>query len=526
MNIKTTIFLLVALIAIGVTALFVERSQDQQKEAPPVAEKKLLGIESKDVSKITLTSADGKKLVVQKTGTDWRMLEPVNAPADTFAVDSLLRGLVDLKSRGQVDLGGDNASVTGLKEPRYVAELQAGDNKSTKLSIGTRQEIGNTLYVQLAGNAKADVVGGDVCEQLDKAFTSYRQTKLVNTPSTDIKQISIAKPDGKIILEKTGDNWQMVQPEKMPVESSEASDLTFAITGLNASEFVTPTDVTPSDLLPSQKPRCTVWFSTQAPTTQPTTAPASQPVGTTVTFGGYDTVLKKNVYVAVSNPPALAKVSASSLDSFNNKKPLDLRDRKVVDVDPAQVTRVSVTTDKPATTQPTTRPASKTDLIIERKKQDLVLGPIVPATKPGATQPTTQVASTQASTQPATQPALPPSDWTLKSAANADASQSTVQTLLEKFHPLRADKYLAAAPAGETVNAVYTVEILAESPSGKTTRTLKLTDRGADKPLLGEYNGLTFETPHTLIESLTADFANKPEASKPPAAPEMPSFPQ
>jgi hypothetical protein len=517
MNIKTTIFLLVALIAIGITVFFVERSQDEKKEAPPVAETKLLGIESKDVTKITLASADGKKLVLQKTGTDWRMLEPVNAPADTFAVDSLLRGLTDLKSRSQLDLGGDNINVTGLKEPRYVAEIQAGD-KTVKLSIGDRSDIANTLYVQLAGNAKADVVAGDVCDQLDKVFTSYRQTKLVTATSSDIKQISITHPDGKLVLEKTGENWQIVQPEKMPAENSEVSDLTFALTGLNASEFVNQADV-PSPLLPSSNPRCTVWFSTQAPTTQPAAAPASQPAGTTVTFGGYDTVLKQNVYVAVSNPPALAKVPASSLDSFN-KKPLDLRDRKVVEIDPAQVTRLSIVTDKPATTQPTTRPASKSELVIERKKQDLVLGPAVPATKP-ATRPTTQVASTQASTQPA----LPPSDWTLKSASNADAGQSAVQALLEKFRPLRADKYLAAAPAGETVNAVYTVELVTESASGKATRTLKLTDRGADKPLLGEYNGLIFETPHTLVESLTADFANKPEAPKAPA-PEMPGFPR
>jgi len=40
-------------------------------------------------------------------------------------------------------------------------------------------------------------------------------------------------------------------------------------------------------------------------------------------FGAMTQCLKKNVYVAVSNPAVLIKVPASTMDSFN-KKPLDL----------------------------------------------------------------------------------------------------------------------------------------------------------------------------------------------------------
>src|SRR5439155_12076286 len=122
------------------------------------------------------------------------------------------------------------------------------------------------------------------------------------------------------VLQKPANDWEVNSPQKMPAEASEVSDITSAITSISAAEFVDESDV-PTPLLPKSNSKLTVWFSTDAPTTQPATAPATRPAGTTITFGGYDNNLRKNVYVAVSNPPVLMKVSASSMDSFN-KKPI------------------------------------------------------------------------------------------------------------------------------------------------------------------------------------------------------------
>ena len=58
------------------------------------------------------------------------------------------------------------------------------------------------------------------------------------------------------------------------------------------------------------------------------------------------------------------EVAASVLDTLN-KKPIELRDKKVATIDPGQVSAIAITTDLAATTQPTTRPASHKETIIE-----------------------------------------------------------------------------------------------------------------------------------------------------------------
>ncbi|HEX2973716.1 MAG TPA: DUF4340 domain-containing protein, partial [Tepidisphaeraceae bacterium] len=445
MNFRTTLVMLALVVVVGLTLLIVNRSHNDSSTDTSTANQ-LITFDPATVTNVTVTAADAKRLVLERTGAAWRMVEPVSAPADAFAVDNLVRALANIQSRGQVKLTGNDASAAGLDQPRYQAELRDAAGKTVAVKVGNRMTIGDNVYLQLASDKTVHVVSGELYDQLDKPFTTYRQRKLVAASASDIKQIEITRPDSKLILQKTGSDWQIVAPTTMPAESSAISELAFSLTSLNATEFVSDADAArlPELLLPNQNPQLTVWFSTQAPSTQPTT----QPAGTTLRFGGYDSVLKKNVYASLSDSPALAKVPAASMEAFK-KNPLDLRNRTIVRINPAQVSRISLVTDQPATTQPTTQPASHTELVLERKKQPLALGPDQPTTRPA--------------TAPATNPALPQTDWVLKSANGADASQRDVKALLKRFQLLRATKYLPGPLPTNPSAAQYTLQITVQT---------------------------------------------------------------
>ena len=516
MNFRTTAIMIGLLAVLTIVLLFVRSRGGGDSELEPRVneEPKLVAIEASDVNKIVVTSADSRKLVLEKAGANWRMTEPVNAAADTFAVDSLVRAVTGLRSSGEVQVDAQNRDSVGVDTPRYTVELTAAGGKSATVNVGNRSAVGGNAYVKLSKEGKTYVVSADAFTQLDKPFTSYRQQKLVTASAAELKQIEITRDDGKLVLHKTGNDWQVVEPQKMPAESSEVSDLTFAITGLNATEFVKESDV-PAPLRPNSASALTVAISTQAPATQPATQPAaSQPAMTVIRFGGYDNILKKNVYVGTSDG-LLAKVPATSLETFRNKKPIDLRDRRVLDVDPANVSSIAIVTENLPTTQPTTKPASRNEVVVERKKQDLAMGPNLPATNAAATQPAT--------TQAATQPNLPPSNWTLASAnPPSDASQAKVEALLGRFHPLRADKYVDGPLPTTQPTARYIVTINESAAGGakNAQHQIRLHDPGQEKPLLGEYNGLLFELPRSLAQELTGDLKNAPAE---PEAPPMPA---
>src|SRR5688572_23072088 len=126
MNFRTTLVLLVALVIVGAWLFFTAGSGDKPKVSK-ADEKKLLDIESADVTKVVVTPREGTRTVFEKSGEEWRMTEPVNAPAEKWQVDGLVREVVELKKRGQpTDAKAASADVAA---PSYRVEITGKGGK-------------------------------------------------------------------------------------------------------------------------------------------------------------------------------------------------------------------------------------------------------------------------------------------------------------------------------------------------------------------------------------------------------------
>lgn len=499
MNFKTTIFLLVLLAAVGVY-FGVEHFVGGNKagETASADNTKLIPAKSEDVSKVSITGADGKHLTLVKSGADWRMTEPMDAKADTFAVADLLRQLTSLQSRGQ--LKPDQKASVGLDKPKFVVELTA-DGKTTKLAVGDENKIGDSLYVLVNDQQDPQIVATAVYDQLNKQPTDYRSKKLTDLAfgqTNDIKELSITQNGKTMRLEKQGSDWQIVEPKKMPADGAAVSSVLSAIADLNASDFVSSPSAPASYGL--AKPTLTVAYSTNAPTTTPATSKPTR--GHEIAFGRFATIEQNAVFASVDGGP-VATVTTSSEDSFK-KTALDLRDKKVVDIDPAHVTGFTLSINRSATTQPTTKPAEQVEYTIARRKEPRTLGPTLPA---ATTEPTTKpgVASTQPATQPAVAGTQPASKWVIESGGSGDANDADVDALLTALHPLQATKFLESAPTTQPAGRyTLTVHVGPANGHGPEDYTLKFTNPGTTGEVVGSYDDLTFEVERSIVDKLDA----------------------
>jgi hypothetical protein len=125
-------------------------------------------------------------------------------------------------------------------------------------------------------------------------------------------------------------------------------------------------------------------------------------------------------------------------------------------------------------------------------------------------------------------PAIPPkptplvsnAPWDLLSGPKGDADTGQVDALLKLLNPLKAEKYVATPPATTQPVPHYTLEITTEGAGGASTAhyQIQITDPGGEKPLVAQYNGLSFEVSRDLLKSLDGDF----KTPQPAAAPEAP----
>ena len=522
MNFKTTVILIILLAATG-GYLFFTRESGEAKPKTQEARKLLDIAAAGDVTKVAIAPKDGKPMAMEKTGKDWRLTEPLAAPADSTEATGLIDSLVNLVSTAQLNSQEAASAKTGLDKPQFTVSLTAG-SKTIKLLIGDRMAVGNTAYAKIDGKDAVEVIPADVLDKLDRSSKAYRDTRLVQTPIADIRQITFIRKGETLKLAKTGNDWLILEPIEAPADAAAVTDLLTALTGLKAKSFIDEaSDATQSMRGASQ---LVISFSTKPsspePTTVPSSAPASKADNITLTFGAFDDLLKENVYVKLSSPSLVAKVPATALESFS-KKPLDLRDKRLVDINSADVSHISIVTDSPATTQPATQPAKKSEIAIERRPQGNTGVPFLPTTTPSKPLPGDKLTLNGV---------LPKhSPWRFSSGtAKDDADENDVNGLLAAFHPLRVEKYLEKNPTTQPAKSYHLVIHTDMAGGAKSVdQVIQLSDRGTDQPLLGDYIGLTFEIPRTtLIRFLESDFKPKPAGANVPSQPPIsndPGFP-
>ncbi|HEX4124590.1 MAG TPA: DUF4340 domain-containing protein, partial [Tepidisphaeraceae bacterium] len=235
MNFKTTIVLLVALIAVGAIFLFSSKSTpppaQENTQATPGQSAKIISFDSSQVTGITIVDADGNRTSVRQEGAAWKMTDPTAAPAVDWQTQDLIRTICDLRSQGKPD---SVPSDSGLPKPRYTVDLLTSGGKSTRLTIGDKTGAGDVMYAQVDGG-DVNLIDSSLAKTLQTAGTDLRDKHLITGQMTDYKQIRITSPTQTITLEKQGDRWQITSPTPMPGDSDQISSYLSSITGTEAT---------------------------------------------------------------------------------------------------------------------------------------------------------------------------------------------------------------------------------------------------------------------------------------------------
>lgn len=558
MNFRTTAILAVVLVGVGVFVFVATRNNTDDSTAAPGSTdsttadskgRKLFDIAADKLDHLTIHPASGPDIQMTKSGFQWKLVQPIDWPADSSTAGEIVSAIIDLRSRGGIELNPSNLASAGLDHPRFVIDA-AGDGKSLHLEIGNRAALGNDLYVKAGDSKQADLVpsgtlGTRLAAGTDKLLQSLRDKQLFSASRTNIQHLELDHKAAHLAVEKTGDKsgdkWKVVQPIAVSAEASEVNSLIDAVTGITASQFSTESAAQDAGAK-LDDPRLTVRLATSTGAPAHSAPAGAAPADTTILIGQPVDVEEQKAWVKITSPDravvvAQATLSKSTFDKLKSASVLTVRDREVMRLDPESVSSFTVAISRPPTTRPSTRPAELgppapstqpnelREFSIERYKAPPP-PTTVPATNPAVatTQPTSKpaMATTQPATHPAvaaTQPAtLPaPAKWTFISGDHANADEGQVDELLGALNPLRTEKFIEP---GTWKGNTYTLTI--HGSSAKATEAAPqyvLTLIETDTRVIGQYNDLNFEVDKSLIEKLNGDFKTKKVSQPAPANP-------
>jgi ribosomal protein L23 len=239
---STVILAVIAIMLAGGVYIFEIRGKAQREEIQ-AKQDKIFDVSKDDIQSLTIQT-DDKTLKIERVGTDetdakspWKLVEPVQSPANLAMVDGVLNQLV----ASQSDPSDPNSGVRsltiskselpeyGLEASKNTIDLQLKDNTKHRLILGKSDFSGNSIYA------------------------------IADPPETFPEQVSmLVISDGAIAaISPPLEEWKLAEePTETPEPEAEQPQ--------ESSPSPTPETETPSESSPSETP--------ETPTEEPETS--------------------------------------------------------------------------------------------------------------------------------------------------------------------------------------------------------------------------------------------------------------
>ena len=203
----------------------------------PEATEEIWSVQMASTERFELERAEGK-LVFEREGKGWRMLEPTQALADNYAVQKLLTDITHIdKGIPLPDLDAEGVQLGD--PPRARVTLTDKEGKVHTLDIGMDAPVGYRAYVKAPSGVVA-AVDAQFKTALHELPSTFRDKSLIRFDAGAVRRVRIASPGGVLDVHGQGKVWWLEGFGR--ADADKVDDL---ITGLLRLQFKLIQDVEP-----------------------------------------------------------------------------------------------------------------------------------------------------------------------------------------------------------------------------------------------------------------------------------------
>ena len=269
MRLKITLVLLLANLAV----FFLLWRLDRQTEEV-LTPSGPLTVDMVDLDQVQISGRllpDGERVLVRDHDGNWHLTEPVQWPANIYAVQTLINQLEFLEQEASFpagDLASSNQTLAdyGLADPGLTLTLSAGTHHETLL-VGAPTKLGGRLYIMNPADQMVRVVPQELLQDLILPMTDLRNDRIFTLGYFEIQQLAVRgtpPPDNtvlgagapsaggsglgapKVTLIKTGDQWRLDTPVQCPADTKLVSDIVAQLDALTVTRFLPKEELDPA----------------------------------------------------------------------------------------------------------------------------------------------------------------------------------------------------------------------------------------------------------------------------------------
>lgn len=324
--VTTLALLAVAGAAVAIAFFGVEKPR-RSEEARKETEEKLVVLDPAHVVRITVVAKGGTVGLGRAPGQPWRVVAPVEAPADAFAVQSLLDAVTGLKRLSRVADPGASLAEYGLDSPRAKVTLSVEGGGEESVALGTDNPFDSSVYVRV-GQGGVDRVSGGARWSLEKDLFDLRDKRVLPLDGGEVTRLEVRGGKVPYALARGASGWKLASPLSDAADEAAVGRILGALRDLRATRILDAAG--PDRDLGLDRPRWTVKVTV--------------PSGERVLVAGAPPKKEPGVlYARVAGTRTVAAIPETALSPLDADL-LSLRDKSAVAFDPEKAAAVKVET--------------------------------------------------------------------------------------------------------------------------------------------------------------------------------------
>ena len=216
-------------------------------------DKAVVSMDREAVDHLAIIGAPGT-IEIKKDGEDWRLVQPVQARADTAEVNSLLTRLGSGQMQGVVAEQPATLDVYGLQPARTTVTATGGGKTLAQVFVGSPS--GETaVHMRDASRALVFTIDKSLADDLQRSADAYRAKDLFAFRAFTLARLVVTRGDTTRAFEKktTGSGegatsaWTQTEPADPSVNATTIDDLISRLSTLRAESWTTttPRETTP-----------------------------------------------------------------------------------------------------------------------------------------------------------------------------------------------------------------------------------------------------------------------------------------
>lgn len=241
MRFRTTLILLVLVVALGIWIKFFESKKPNTAETKRQAGN-VLTIDRDKLEGIVIQNGDDR-IELRRQAGKWRLTAPVQDQADAAAVSNLISDLEDWKKfavipgTGDPKVGKDNLAEYGVVQPklRLKLELPGGPRE---IRFGKDAALEGQIYVRVGDAKDVLIVGQAVRNDIAKKPDDFRDRKLTSLTTAQVTRAVLKSAAGEIELVKKDEHWELVKPLQARGDDQKIGDLLATVTNARIEDFL------------------------------------------------------------------------------------------------------------------------------------------------------------------------------------------------------------------------------------------------------------------------------------------------